>query len=1102
MNKIIPFLALMLFSATLLAQDTENAFLASSPSISPDGKTIIFSWRDDICKVSIDGGMMEFVTKHPAKDLSPVYSPDGKKIAFSSNRSGNYQVYTMDVDGSLPRQVTFHSAGSDMLDWFKDNDHVLTMGRRDHRWRRNNRMFEVSTLQRLNEKLIVDAEVEYAQLSPDGKKLVLTREGTEWWRKGYHGSRASQIWVYDIANDYFTPVFMDGNDYRWPIWAADGESIYYVACIDGSDAHNLWQYDFDDQTKKQITFFDDDIIIRPCISSDGKTIVFRHLFDLYKLQLDKNPNPVKIEILKYKEDDPDAAKNQIIRSASSPAFTDDALEIAFVSNRDIYFMDTELKEPVSLAITPAMEESEPIFSADNKSLFFLRDNGVTVDIFKATPAEPEKYWWQNQDFNITQLTDDNAIESSLTLSPDGKSLAFCHKRDGLWVCDIDGQNKRQIIESWDTIDFSWSPDSKWIACSVSSNDLVRDIWIVSVDGSCEPYNVSKNPRGDWNPTWSPDGKILAYCGWEIEDQQDIYYVYLEKQQQDISPRTRTIEKAIKKMKDKRKDEKKPEPKANAEPEKEADQSKEQQNTEDPAPETESANKDAEKKESEDKDKKSESKEKNEKLVKIDFDDLDKRVKRITTKDIREYWLFWSPDSKKLIFTRVAGSSKELWQLEFPDKIKPTKFSSSGNASNSRWLEKVKGIVCLYDNVPALMSTSGSVTKYPFTIKSDFDKKAWYEYGFRTIWRMIRDDYYDPDLNGRNWDTILAKYQDKAIKAQDLATFRRVVSLMLGELNGSHLGLYGSDPTEWKHPDQWKTETAHLGARFDYKYQGPGVKIRDILPDSPAENENTRLYPGEIITHIDDTEITENMDLTLVLNGKVDRDINLKVTDTDGQSRDVTLRPISYGSIREMLQKHAIEISRQQVETATDDKVGYIYIPRMMWDEFKDFEKTVYAEGLGKDGLIIDVRGNTGGFVADHLLTVLCQPRYAYIIPRGGDVGYNDSRSCYTTWYKPIVVLCDQDTFSNGEIFSHAIKYLKRGPLVGVATGGNVISTRDQSVLGFGTLRHPFIGWFMLDTNKDMELNGAVPDYTIWPMPGDIPSGKDDQLKKAIELLKK
>lgn len=1093
MKKFVAVIVLFILSGSLMAQAIEPIFLPSSPTLSPDGKTLMFTWRSDICKVSIDGGVIEYVTKHPAKDLSPVFSPDGSKIAFTSNRSGEYQVYTMNVDGQVPQQVTHHSAGSEILNWYPDNEHLLTSGQRDFRWRRGTRMFKVSSKNRQNEKLVVDASISFAQLSPDGKKIILTREGTQWWRKGYNGTRASQIWLYDIEQDFFTPLLIDGSDYRWPIWAPDGKSFYYVASIDGSQGHNLWQYKFEDQSKRQITSFEDDIIIRPTISADGSTIVFRHLFDLYKLYPGKDETPVKIELFKHKEDDPAEQKNKILRSAASPAFTDDALEIAFVSNRDIYFMDTELKEPVALGKTPTMEESEPVFTSDNKALYFLRGDGVDVDIYKATPADAEKYWWQNKEFNITQITNDKAIESSITISPDGKMLAFCHKRDGLWVCDADGSNKRKVIDTWDTVDYSWSPDSKWLAASVSSNDLVRDVWIISVDGSREPYNVSKNPRGDWNPTFSPDGKILAYCGWEIEDQQDIYYVYLQKQQQDISSRSRKIEKAIKKMKDKRKDQKKDQPKK---PEAKPEPQKDQANSADEKP---ADTKTDDKKEES---KKPETKKEEDKSIKIDFDGLDKRVKRIATKDIREYWLFWSPDSKKLIFTRQASNGKELYKIEFPDKLKPSKFSASGNASYSRWLKKANGIVCLYDNVPALMSTSGSVTKYPFTIKSDFNKRAWYEIGFRTIWRMMRDDYYDREMNGRDWDQILVKYQDKAVNAQDLATFRRVVSLMLGELNGSHLGLYGTDPTDWKKPDQWKVETAHLGARFDYEYQGLGIKIRDILPDSPAANENSRLYEGEIITHIDGTEITENMDLTLVLNGKVDRDINLKVTNKENESRDVTIRPISYDALRPLLQKHAINIAREQVESTSNGKLGYVYISKMMWDEFKAFEKEVYTQGLGKDGLVIDVRGNTGGYVADHILTVLCQPRYAYIVPRGGDVGYNDSRSCYSTWYKPIVVLCDQDTFSNGEIFSHAIKYLKRGPVVGVATGGNVISTRDKSIMGLGTLRHPFIGWFMLDTNKDMELNGAVPDYTIWPMPGDIPTGKDDQLTKAIELLHK
>ena len=173
---------------------------------------------------------------------------------------------------------------------------------------------------------------------------------------------------------------------------------------------------------------------------------------------------------------------------------------------------------------------------------------------------------------------------------------------------------------------------------------------------------------------------------------------------------------------------------------------------------------------------------------------------------------------------------------------------------------------------------------------------------------------------------------------------------------------------------------------------------------------------------------------------------------------------------------------------------------MNFPSFHKFEEELYSVGSGKDGLIIDVRNNGGGSTTDHLLTALTQPVHAITVPRGGGPGYPQDRMVYATWNKPIVVLCNQNSFSNAEIFSHAIKTLKRGKLVGVPTAGGVHQHRRDRDHGRRVPPHAFRGWYTLNDGEDMELNGAVPDHIIWPQPGEMPAGKDLQLNKAVEVL--
>jgi len=230
-----------------------------------------------------------------------------------------------------------------------------------------------------------------------------------------------------------------------------------------------------------------------------------------------------------------------------------------------------------------------------------------------------------------------------------------------------------------------------------------------------------------------------------------------------------------------------------------------------------------------------------------------------------------------------------------------------------------------------------------------------------------------------------------------------------------------------------------------------------------------------------------------------------VARSDGDAtteKTITLRPISYSDARSLLYDHWLDRNRASVKLLSDGRLGYLHIRAMSMSSFHDFQRELYRVGYGRDGLVIDVRDNGGGSTTDYLLTALTQPRHAITVPRGGVQGYPQSRMVYAVWQKPIVVLCNQNSYSNAEIFSHAIKTLRRGQLVGVQTAGGVISTGSIRITDVGTMRMPFRGWFVATTGKDMEMNGAMPDHVLWPLPNEIPAGIDRQLEKAVEVLKK
>ena len=436
-----------------------------------------------------------------------------------------------------------------------------------------------------------------------------------------------------------------------------------------------------------------------------------------------------------------------------------------------------------------------------------------------------------------------------------------------------------------------------------------------------------------------------------------------------------------------------------------------------------------------------------------------------------------------------------YTVDVPDDLAP-KLLVQATGTKARWLLRENQVVWLSGGVPGNV-VGGKATPWKLTAWQTVDRAARYRAGFDQAWRTMRDHYYDGRLGNRNWDAVRRKYAGAAAGAEDELQFATVVSLMLGELNGSHLGFM---PERVEPPVGWRLETAHLGVRLDPGWKGPGLRVRDVLPRGPADRPQSRLVPGEVLVRIDGTDVDPGKDLARVLNGPLERDVRCVVRAADGKEREVVLRPIAYGAARALLYEAWVRGNRARVATASEGRLGYVHIAGMSWPSFHRFEQELYAEGAGRDGLVIDVREHGGGFTADHLLTVLAQPEHALTVGRGGGPGYPQDRRVYATWSKPIVVLCNQNSFSNAEIFAHAVKTLRRGKVVGVRTAGGVISTGATRIMDLGMLRLPGRGWFVLGDGADMELNGAIPDVELWPDPLDAGRGEDRQLGKAIEVL--
>ena len=1080
--KRSPILFVLCILLASSAQAREPIRLANNPALSPDGQWLAFDWNGDIWVAPSNGGPARPLTAHPGRDSAPKFSPDGKEIAFVSDREGSPQIFTIPLEGGIPRQVTHHTAGALVQEWTPDGQSLLIKATRDHYWRRGERFFTVKAKERSAEELQFDDYGDSGALSPDGKKLLFTREGEAWWRKGYKGSRISQLWLYDRDAKTFTKVLQDFGC-RWPLWKPDGKGFYYV-CEHARGA-NLCEYDFASKSKKTLTKFKDDSVGFPAIARDGSLIAFRHLFDLYTL------NPAtgqvkKLDIYHNTDRVPKTTEMRVLTSATAAAFTKDGLEIAFIAGGDLWVMDTELREPQRVTSTPG-EESSPLFTPDEQSIYFVTSFGSEYAISKATRKNPKQFWWQNRAFDVTHVLQFQDRPTRLKLSSDGKKLAYLKGIRGLYVMDLASGEDTAVIRDWSAPDFDWSPDGKWFVYAKLDEDFNRDIWIIPSTGKGKPFNVSRHPYLEGDPVWSPDGKMICFAGRRASGEAgaNVCLVWLNPEDDERTARDRKLAKALDKMKGRI----------------------------DPA-----------------KQPKEEAKKVAAADVAIDFDRLHERVKRVPLPDGFAGTLFWSPDSKKIAFIGSYENKPGAYTIDIGENLTP-KLLTSTMGVQPTWLKTGNQIVWLVNGIPTstpavaaapaatpapaptpLPKKGGFLTKaagatgapagggsFTFSVRQEINLPERKAVVFDTCWRMMRDHWYDSKLGKNDWDKVRQKYHAMAAESPDMESVVTVIQMMLGELNGSHLG-FTLAPDGKATPTAPRDSTAHLGVRFDIGFAGPGLKIRDVLPNGPADKKRSRLHAGEIIQKIDGKLVSRDMDLTTALNGPADREIAITVLGSDGKSREVSLRPISYAAAQLLLYDQWLAHNKKLVADATKGTIGYLHISQMAMPNFRKFEEELVSEGAGKDGLVIDVRENPGGSITDHLLTALTQPNHAITVPRGGGPGYPLDRKVYISWHKPIVVLCNQNSGSNAEIFSHAIKTLKRGQLVGVKTAGAVVSTGAAPVLDVGLLRMPTRGWFTINDGEDMEKNGAAPHYVLWPNLGELPQGRDSQLAKALEVL--
>ena len=1069
MNKLI--LATLLGAYGLAAQAQDNPLWMRHPAISPNGKTIAFSYQGDIFTVPSSGGTAKQITSNAAFDSYPVWSPDGNHIAFASNREGSIDVWVMDANGGIPKRVTTNSGSEYPLRW-KDNSTI---------------MFKASIMPTAKSiifagsypqvytvgmdggrpKLFSDITMDALDINASGDVIYIDRKGYEdEWRKHHRSPITRDVWL--KSGDSFRKLTtFDGED-RDPVWASDGKSFYYLS--EQSGTLNIYHRTLDGK-ETQITNHEKNPVRFLSAATDG-TLCYGYDGEIYTVRKGGQPQKTAIRIAADTE-----GKELIRQIRNSGAYniklSPNGKEIGFVMHGDVYVTSIEYRTTKQITNTPEQERYID-FSPDGRTIIYDSERNGVWQIYATTMKNKD----EKQFAYATELVEERLTQSDQTsfqpkFSPDGKQIAFWENRGTLRVMDAKGKNVKTAMDgkfvysySDGDIDFTWSPDSKWLLSSYIGvggwNN--SDIALVNASGNGEIHNLTESGYNESNAKWVLDGKAMLFCSdragyrshgsWGAE--YDAYLMFFDLEAYEryrMNKEERALAKENMTEKEKKKEEKKEE---------------------------------KEKKEME----KPEAKEME--PLKFDLENCRDRIVRLTVTPSFLGDILLDKDGENIYYNVAFEKGMDLWHRDLMTGNTELLIKNVGNGE-MMFDKSYKEIYLAADGgIKKVTPQSKAVKNIEFEAQFNYQPYKERAYMFDHVWRQVKDKFYDKNIHGVDWEGYRKTYERFLPYINNNHDFQEMLSEMLGELNASHTGA--------RYSGSWASlKTASLGLFFDEDYTGDGLKIAEVIKGSEIACKQTDVKSGCIIEKIDGTEIKAGMDYFPLLDGKIGKPVRLTIRPKSGRSFDVTTKGMSMNAVDDLLYKRWVDRNRQLVDSLSGGRLAYVHVRAMNSESFR----TVYRELLSdknrnREAVIVDDRHNGGGWLHDDLCTLLNGKEYQNFMPRGNYIG----RDPFNKWTKPSCVLICEDDYSNGHGFPMVYKTLGIGKLIGTPVAGTMTAvwweTMIDNTMVFGI---PQVGCMTLD-GKYAENTQLNPDITVYNTPEDFLNGNDRQLKAAIEEMMK
>ena len=1012
---------------------------ARMPTLSPDGRRIAFAYRGDIWIAPIENGRAKPITQNVETDSYPLFSPDGQWVAFSSKRGGNWDIFAVPAEGGPARQLTFHSGMDQAFGWRPDGKYLLFSSKRDTV---NHSLYALDVATLGTRRLAEDySPIAFPSYSPDGKTVVYGRYGFHWTRSRYVGSAAAQIWLLNTGDGTRRALTSDDRQHLWTKFLPDGEHLLTVTI--GEPTPSVGKID------EVLPKFTDNPLRTP---------------NLWRFDLKGQGQQLTF----------------FTGSAVHwPSVAGVSGDIAFEYGPDLWLLAKGGKEPRKIQLfasadekqsnrrreklTREVTEAEP--SPDGKTFAF----GVRGDIWTIGLDKPKGVAGRNAEF-ARRLTDWAGDDSDFFWSKDGKKLYFTSDREfytGIFELDLKSLKVQPMwLRRGDATRLGLSPDGQWLGFWASGTD--GGLYLLKLDtGETRKLVSAPGPQtrgngGGGDFAWSPDLQWVAYS---LRGESRAWNIWLVPMAGG-EPRNLTQLFAH-----------------HSQPCWSADgkflyfQSNREGGGLYVLPLTRELAR------SGDADLKFE-KPTNAVTVTIEFEDIQRRIRKFVAQEPQAD-LTAAADGTLLFI-----SENDLWSVSYDGK-ETKRLTTGGGKSALRVSKDGRKAFYLFNGELFTMSLGDKrEEKVTFTAEWERDVRAERKAAFTQFWLTYERGFYDANFHARDWEAIRRRYEPLLDAVETGDEFASLLHTMVGELEASHSevmsGITPSLPI-----------TPHLGFTFDYTHRGPGLRVAQVPPGAPGSFPKTEIRSGEYVWEINGREVTLDEKLYDWINDKQDREFEFLVSSTPDkkEARIVKYKVLTQEEWTNLNYRNRVERLRQYVTGKSGGKIGYLHIPSMMMGNQAQFEREAYEYAVGKEAMIIDVRFNTGGNIADTLIEWLSRKPHGYLRPRDGA----KEPTPFHAWDRTLVVLINEHSYSNGEIFPYEVRARGLGRLVGMPTPGYVIWTDGLKLVDGTTARLPMTGAFRLD-GTNMENNGEQPDVRVPLSPDDWLADRDPQLDKAIEML--